>query len=73
MPPIAVYAREFAATSALFGVKMLGFVVGIDDALATVAPNYEQIAGLWIDFSGHQLMPQLFDFGEQLLRQNRLV
>jgi len=53
VPPICIGAREFAATAALFRVEMLFFVIGIDGASASVAPDDEQIAISRIDFSGH--------------------
>ena len=53
MSPIVVGSRELVATAALFGVKMFFFVISIYGALATVAPNDKQIAGLRIDFSRH--------------------
>ena len=56
MTEITIYRCKLETGDALFRMKMLIFVVGVDDALAAVAPNNEQIACLRIDFSGHKLM-----------------
>jgi hypothetical protein len=63
MAPIRVYWHELSAISALLKMPMTRLVIGVDNAVATVTPNDEQIPRFWIHFASHRFP---FYFARQL-------
>ena len=50
---IGVVFLEFAATSALFFLPVIRFIVGVDGPLASVAPNDSQERSIELNVDGH--------------------
>jgi hypothetical protein len=40
VPPVRIMFLVFATTATLFSVPMISLIIGIDDTLASVTPNY---------------------------------